>query len=87
MNARKHADADRLRISLSQRDGCIVLEVQDDGRGAENLQDGIGLTYMKDRVASLGGTVDVVSRPGAGTTVTVLVPADPGDGDDSGPRR
>lgn len=87
MNARKHADAYRLRISLSQRDGCIVLEVQDDGRGAENLQDGIGLTYMKDRVASLGGTVDVVSRPGAGTTVTVLVPADPGDGDDSGPRR
>lgn len=75
INARKHADAHRLWIRLAQRDGSIVLEVEDDGRGTDDLRDGIGLTYMRDRVSSLGGEVEVASSPGKGTRVTVKVPA------------
>jgi signal transduction histidine kinase len=74
INARKHADAHRVWIRLTQRDGAIVLEVEDDGRGTDALRDGIGLTYMRDRVSSLGGKVSVESVVGHGTTITVMVP-------------
>ncbi len=74
INARKHADPRFVRVDLARRDGSVVLEVTDDGRGIAEVRDGIGLTYMKQRVVSLGGTVDVASRPGAGTTIRVLVP-------------
>lgn len=87
INARKHADARYLWIELGQQDGHIVLEVGDDGRGAEELRDGVGLTYMRERVAFLGGRVDVTSRPGIGTTVTVVVPAEVAHGDGSSPGR
>lgn len=74
MNARKHAEAERVRVTLSHREGGVVLEVADDGRGASELHDGVGLTYMRDRVASLGGRVDIESAPGRGTRLTVSVP-------------
>lgn len=79
MNARKHADAGRVNVTLSSHDGSVVLEVQDDGRGAPVVQEGVGLTYMRDRAASLGGRVDIVSRPGRGTTLTVRVPLEGAD--------
>jgi signal transduction histidine kinase len=74
MNARKHAQAGRMWIDLGPDDGEICLRVRDDGSGSAELRDGIGLTYMKDRVASLGGSVDVTSRPQEGTTVSVRIP-------------
>ncbi len=86
INARKHAEARRLWIRLEQHEGVIVLEVRDDGRGAAQLRDGIGLTYMKDRAASLGGHVDVRTRLGEGTTVRVRVPVEVERGEHSNPR-
>ncbi len=78
MNARKHADASRLQIRIRHHDGSILLDVGDDGHGIQGFREGIGLTYMKDRVESLGGSVEVDSRPGTGTTVSVRVPAEDG---------
>lgn len=76
MNARKHAAAEHVRISLSNHDGWVVLEVEDDGRGATTIEEGVGLTYMHDRAASLGGRVDLESRPGHGTRLIVRVPVE-----------
>ncbi len=87
INARKHADPTRMRISLDRDDGAVTLEVQDDGRGTAEIRDGIGLAYMKDRVASLGGRVTVTSRPGVGTSVVVRAPLEVRHGTDSDPGR
>ena len=74
MNVRKHAEAGRMWIDLAPDDGEICLRVRDDGNGSGEIRDGIGLTYMKDRVASLGGSVNVTSVPDEGTTVSVRIP-------------
>jgi signal transduction histidine kinase len=74
INARKHAAARHVWIEMEPDDGAIVLEVGDDGRGTSEIRDGIGLTSMKDRVASLGGHVDIQSRPGEGTVVSIRIP-------------
>lgn len=81
-NAEKHARAKNIRLRLAIRDGTIVLEIHDDGRGFDpNLSGttrrkrrGIGLTNMRERAAALGGTCEVQSVPGQGTTITVTVP-------------
>ncbi|HEX6263517.1 MAG TPA: sensor histidine kinase [Actinomycetota bacterium] len=74
MNARKHSGARRLWLRLKPSETDAVLEVEDDGRGATEIRDGMGLASMRDRVASLGGTVEVHSSPGRGTRVRVLIP-------------
>jgi signal transduction histidine kinase len=63
-------------VSLTQRDGHAELAVADAGRGFDPAaaQAGSGLAHIRDRVAELGGTVDIDSAPGRGTTITVRVP-------------
>ena len=87
INARKHAEAGHVWIHLAQRDGTISLEVKDDGRGQTVLQEGTGLAYMKDRVASLGGLVEIESGPKKGTTISARVPVEIGYGEGSDPHR
>ena len=48
--------------------------VRDDGPGTADLVAGTGITNMRDRLAALGGDVDVASEPGAGTAVLGRVP-------------
>lgn len=81
-NAAKHAGAGHVRLALRRDAGQVELEVQDDGCGIQQgrldraLLDGhIGLASVIERVAVLGGTVDISSKPGAGTTVRVTLPA------------
>jgi signal transduction histidine kinase len=76
-NVGRHADAATVRVSLSTRDGQAVLEVDDDGKGfdpEEAAGRGYGLGNLSDRAASLGGSLDVQSSPGEGTTVRVTIP-------------
>jgi signal transduction histidine kinase len=76
-NVRKHAAAGAARLVLGYAaDGTVRLEVCDDGRGMVAAADGagFGLLGLRERAARLGGSVDVESRPGAGTTVRVAVP-------------
>lgn len=77
-NARKHAQAHTVTVSLSHAEGYVAVEVLDDGVGfnAEDQQASVhrGLRNMRLRTQRLGGMFDVESTPGAGTTVRVHMP-------------
>ncbi|MEV4108523.1 sensor histidine kinase [Nonomuraea sp. NPDC049695] len=76
-NVRKHARARAVRLELEQVPGSAVrMSISDDGCGfdASAVRDGYGLRAMRNRVARLGGTVQVTGCPGEGTTVAVELP-------------
>jgi signal transduction histidine kinase len=75
-NVAKYARASRVDLRLSERDGRLRFEVSDDGVGFEAgvTSYGSGLQGIADRLAAMGGDVQVRSTPGAGTTVTGGLP-------------
>jgi two-component system NarL family sensor kinase len=81
-NAAKHAAARHLALTLEfPSEGGVAMRVLDDGRGfdTEAAQadpgTGIGLRNMRERLASIGGRLDVQSRPGHGTQVEAVIDA------------
>jgi signal transduction histidine kinase len=79
-NAVKHAGAGvRVDVRLSREaDGSLKFVVADDGAGFQPdtlLSETHGITSMRDRLGALGGELTINTSPGAGTTVTGLVPA------------
>jgi signal transduction histidine kinase len=85
-NIAKHAGARSVRIALHRlRDGRLRLAVADDGRGlaagARERRDAFGLLGMHERLRAVGGTLDVRSRPGRGTTVEATLPEPAGTAD------
>jgi ligand-binding sensor domain-containing protein/two-component sensor histidine kinase len=75
-NAVRHSACRQVLVSLRLADRRLVLRVEDDGHGFDPSGggDGHGLQTMAQRAADLGGNAEIVSRPGAGTVVTVEVP-------------
>ena len=73
-NAQKHAGSATASVLLSAGDGCLVLEVVDDGRGFAGRRSGSGLQNMADRMAAVGGRLDIDSTPGRGTRVVASAP-------------
>ncbi len=79
-NAIKYSGAKHIDVRLYiVDDSWLSLEVSDDGRGfsPEQIPDqdkGLGLSIIKERGQRLGGTTEICSEPGKGTTVTVKVP-------------
>ncbi|NKQ51400.1 sensor histidine kinase [Amycolatopsis sp. K13G38] len=76
-NVARHANANRVGLTLSYLDGEVALDVRDDGRGFDpgGSSDGFGLVAMRQRVESLSGTLRVESGPGCGTGISARVPA------------
>ena len=77
-NVVKHApDASAVTIALS-RNGDLRFEVRDDGPGfpPEEAETGAGLENMRDRMAAVGGRLDIRSSPGAGTAVIGTIPVE-----------
>lgn len=77
-NVRRHAQAQRVWVSLSRDDGHLELSIADDGQGF-NPDDPldrhhVGLASMRERVRSLDGQLTLATGPGVGTRVTVRVP-------------
>jgi two-component system NarL family sensor kinase len=78
-NVLKHAAATAVDLVFAVTDGTAELRVADDGRGFDPGEEGsgYGLRSMAERIELVGGTLQVVSRPAEGTTVTVRVPLSP----------
>jgi signal transduction histidine kinase len=72
-NVSKHANADQVSVLLKQIDGRLVLEISDDGLGFESdanaSADQFGIKGMQERADLIGGTLQVESNAGQGTTV------------------
>jgi signal transduction histidine kinase len=78
-NVAKHARASRVTVRLAASAAGLEFSVTDDGAGfpAAAHRHGSGLQGMSDRLAAHGGTLDVSSKPGRGTTITGRLPALP----------
>jgi signal transduction histidine kinase len=76
-NSLKHAHATKFQAQLSFNPDAVYLELQDNGDGF-NVGDanggGFGLIGMKERAEQIGATVDVSSKPGAGTSIVAVSP-------------
>jgi signal transduction histidine kinase len=79
-NALRHAAAATVRVSLRNVDGMVTLAVADDGEGfdvdtpPQAAARRLGLASMRERARVAGGALTVTSKPGLGTTVTLVVP-------------
>ncbi|MBC7607976.1 MAG: PAS domain S-box protein [Polaromonas sp.] len=80
-NIRKYAQASQVDIMLERRAAELSLEVRDNGLGFDPVavaQRGtLGLLGMRERVIALGGRFEVVSTPGQGTVIALLIPLAP----------
>lgn len=84
-NVARHARAAKVEVRLQQVDGRLILSVEDDGRGfpvsvldaAETLgaAEALGVAGMRERASLVGGHLEVHSRPGSGTRVRLILPA------------
>jgi signal transduction histidine kinase len=80
-NVRKHARARQVEVSLEQEEARVVAVVRDDGLGFNPEELGraelprFGLSTMRERGQSIGGTVHLDSSPGQGTRLTVEIPS------------
>jgi signal transduction histidine kinase len=79
-NAVKHARPAHICLRLDHRDGQAVVSVEDDGDGFDPARaeerHGMGLQLMRERVAEVGGTLQLDASPGKGTRVRVLLPGE-----------
>lgn len=81
-NVRKHAQATRVDVILRFQPDDLCLEIRDNGKGFDvsKVVEGarsverLGLSGMKDRAETLGGTMNIDSAPGAGTAVALTLP-------------
>jgi GAF domain-containing protein len=73
-NAAKHAQASVVNVELDTDDAIFTLAIRDDGIGGADLSAGSGLVGLSDRIAALGGTLQVTSPAGHGTTLLIEIP-------------
>ena len=77
-NISKHASPTKVAIDLSDKESVLTLEVTDDGRGmSRSTRDkpkAFGLRGLQERARTVGGWLDISSRPGQGTSVILSVP-------------
>jgi len=76
-NVARHSQATRVELRLQTAPQEVTLSIADNGRGfdpASGQQSGIGLHSMRERLAAVGGTVTIQSRPEAGTVLLACCP-------------
>jgi PAS domain S-box-containing protein len=75
-NAAKHAQASVVHVELRAQDATVELAIDDDGIGGADPAGGSGLIGLRDRVEALGGTLEVTSGRGRGTSLRARIPLD-----------
>jgi signal transduction histidine kinase len=80
-NVARHAAASRCRVEIAHVHSSLRISIEDDGNGFDPAvasqpaaSRGFGLVSVRERVARLGGTLNVESKPGAGTRLLVDLP-------------
>jgi signal transduction histidine kinase len=73
-NVAKHASATHAAVRVSRDGDCLLLSVADDGAGGAEPARGSGLEGLTARIAGLGGSLEIRSSRGAGTTLTAKIP-------------
>ena len=83
INVRKHARADHVSIRMTERQGALHAVIRDDGRGFRTAKRSsltsthIGLQTARERILAAGGSFDLTSVPGEGTTLRFAIPLAP----------
>jgi signal transduction histidine kinase len=77
-NVAKYSAASSAEVRLAHSNGDLTFEIADDGEGFDTGQTGYGtgLRGMADRIEVIGGTLEVRSAPGRGTSITGRLPSD-----------
>ncbi|WP_181368998.1 sensor histidine kinase [Flavobacterium pallidum] len=75
-NINKHAKAQHVHVTFEKKNSLMQLEVADDGIGFiySKKRNGIGLQNMRSRITTSGGTMDIITKPGDGTTLHFELP-------------
>jgi signal transduction histidine kinase len=73
-NAAKHSGAKTIKIHISERNGLLVLDITDDGRGGADRGLGSGLSGLAQRVSTVDGRLAIASPPGGPTRIIVELP-------------
>ena len=73
-NTAKHAQASVVHVELATVDAILRLAIRDDGIGGADPVQGSGLVGLSDRIEALGGTLQVTSPAGNGTTLLIEIP-------------
>ncbi|WP_103998726.1 tetratricopeptide repeat-containing sensor histidine kinase [Flavobacterium urumqiense] len=75
-NINKYAEANSIKVEIKKRDGDLFLTITDDGKGfdVKKSKKGIGLQNIQSRTTECNGTVDIQSKKGNGTIITIAVP-------------
>ncbi len=89
-NVIKHSRATRVNLRVNQDHDRVKVSVRDDGAGFDadaksqslKVEGGFGLFSIKERMADLGGSLEIVSEPGQGTEAILAVPLEKGEGDE-----
>jgi signal transduction histidine kinase/uncharacterized protein YhfF len=76
-NAVKHAGATEVRVQVRQEGRCARVIVSDDGAGGASVEEGTGLLGLSTRIEALGGTLDLRSPAGGGTSLEAAIPLAP----------
>ena len=76
-NVVKHAEASRVHMVIKNKNQQLKLEITDNGQGfdAQTVRRGLGLTNIHNRAELFGGKVEIVTAPGQGCTLKVIIPA------------
>ncbi len=81
-NVAKHAEASHVDVAIARDRNVVLASITDNGRGFDvdeimsSRERGLGLFGMQERVALVGGTLDLTSRRGEGTRVEIRIPLD-----------
>jgi PAS domain S-box-containing protein len=76
-NAAKHARASQINVEIEHHRDGVVVEVVDDGVGGAVAENGSGLRGLRDRLATVDGSIEVQSSQNAGTRIRARIPLTP----------
>ena len=83
-NVARHAQASQVKVRMQRNASSLTVVIEDDGKGFAMAKflgapdHGIGLLGIQERLSALGGSLDIYSRPGSGTRLSVKIPLQEG---------